>query len=54
MGSRLQMTDGIVVVVIGLSLLIAIGFLSVVVVLFPTSEEFGDFLRKHHIPPRRH
>jgi hypothetical protein len=48
------MTDGVVLVVMGISLLIAIGFLSVLVVVLPTSEEFGEFLRKHHLPPRRH
>ena len=47
------MTDGILVVVIGLSLLVAIGLLSALAVAFPTSEELDDFLRKHHISPRR-
>ena len=48
------MTDGFLVLVVGLSLLLSMGLLAVLVVAFPTAEELDHFLRKHHIPPRRH
>ena len=47
------MTDGGLIAVIGLSLLVAVGLLSALAVAFPTSEELGEFVRKHRLPPRR-